>query len=43
MVDYSNNGDQIADNPATNAYIGKGSVTVESVRMIKGEAVLPVP
>jgi len=42
MVDYSNNGGQIADNPATNAYIGKGSVTVESVRMIKGEDVVPV-
>jgi len=42
MVDYSINGAQIADNPATNAYIGKGSVTIESVRMIKGEDVVPV-
>ena len=39
---YANTqGAEIAGYPETKAYLGKGSVTVESVRMIKDESIVP--
>jgi len=39
---YANpEGEMISGYPETKAYLGKGSVTVESVRMIKDESTVP--